>query len=72
MPHTHYPGERVHKTQTFERLFGTLNPVFPEITPLESKGDRPLQMNFEAELNALIFFHLGATTSFSTLLEVAR
>jgi hypothetical protein len=58
MPHTYYPGEKVHKTQTFERLFSTLKPIFPAVTPLGSKGDRPLQMDFESELNALIFFHL--------------
>ncbi len=58
MPHTYHPGESVHKTLTFERLFGSLSPVLPEITPLASKGNRPLQMNFEEELNALIFFHL--------------
>lgn len=58
MPSTYHPGEKVHKTFTFERLFGTLNPMFSKLTPLVSKGDRPLQMNFEAELNALIFFHL--------------
>lgn len=58
MPYTYHRGEKVHKTLTFERLFGALNPVFPEVTPLVSKGDRPLQMNFNEELNALIFFHL--------------
>jgi hypothetical protein len=58
MPHAYYPGEKVHKTQTFERLFSTLKPIFPTVTPLGSKGDRPLQMDFESELNALIFFHL--------------
>ena len=54
MPFTYHPGEKIHKTLTFERIFGALSPVFPEITPLVSKGDRPLQMNFEKELNALI------------------
>ena len=58
MPYTYHPGEKIHKTLTFERLFGALNPVFSEITPLESKGNRPLQMNFEEELDALVFFHL--------------
>ena len=72
MPFTYHPGEKIHKTLTFERIFGTLSPVFPEITPLVSKGDRPLQMNFEKELNALIFFHLEEHDSARHLIQTLQ
>ena len=72
MPFTYHPGEKIHKTLTFERIFGALSPVFPEITPLVSKGDRPLQMNFEKELNALIFFHLEEHDSARHLIQTLQ
>ncbi len=38
--------------------------------PLETLGNRPLQMNFEHQLKALIFFHLEEHTSGRHLLQV--
>lgn len=38
--------------------------------PLEARGNRPLQMDFEQQLNALVFFHLEEHTSGRHLLQV--
>jgi hypothetical protein len=40
------------------------------VTPLKARGDRPLQMTFEDQLKALIFFHLEEHTSAQHLLQV--
>ena len=40
------------------------------MVPLESRGERPLQMTFEDQLKALIFFHLEEHTSAQHLLQV--
>jgi len=40
------------------------------MTPLESRGDRPLQMSFDEHLRALVFFHLEEHTSAQHLLQV--
>ncbi|MGK5095449.1 IS4 family transposase [Deltaproteobacteria bacterium TL4] len=72
MPYTFHRGEKVPKTLTFERLFDALNPVFPRVTPLAPKGNRPLQMYFEDELNALIFFHLEEHDSARHLIQTLQ
>jgi hypothetical protein len=69
MPYIFHRGEKVPKTPTFERLFGALNPIFARVTPLAPKGNRPLQMYFEDELNALIFFHLEEHDSARHLIQ---
>jgi hypothetical protein len=49
-----------------------LDPVLKylsDITPLTSKGDRPLQLSFEHQLKALIFFHLQEFDSGRELLQ---
>jgi hypothetical protein len=40
------------------------------MTPLESRGNRPLQMSFDEHLRALVFFHLEEHTSAQHLLQV--
>ena len=42
------------------------------MTPLMSQGNRPLQMKFENQLNALIYFHLEEHTSGRHLLQVLK
>ena len=40
------------------------------MTPLEARGNRPLQMTFEDQLKALVFFHLQEHKSAQHLLQV--
>ena len=72
MPYTYHPGERVHKALTFERLYHSAGRILPRITPLESRGNRPLQMSFDEELKALIFFHLEEHDSTRHLIQVLK
>ncbi|MCI5165007.1 MAG: hypothetical protein D3903_02690 [Candidatus Electrothrix sp. GM3_4] len=39
---------------------------------MESRGNRPLKMTFEDQLNALIFFHLEEHTSVRHLVQIYR
>ena len=51
---------------------GMLAPVLKRFKPetiLESRGDRPLQMTFDDQLKALIFFHLEEYSSGRELLQ---
>ena len=43
-----------------------------KIQPLESLGNRPLQMSFEDHLKALVYFHLEEHTSAQHLLQVLK
>lgn len=45
-------------SQTYENYIKPLQKIIPSVPLLESKGDRPLKMEFEDQLNSLIFFHL--------------
>lgn len=57
------------KTRAFQKLLAPAQKRFPEIAPLQSRGDRPLQMTFEEQLNALVYFHLEEFTSGRHLLQ---
>ena len=72
MPYTYHPGQRVHKSVTFERLYRPISQILPQITPLESRGNRPLQMDFEDELKSLIFFHLEEHNSARHLIQALK
>jgi hypothetical protein len=44
--------------------------ILSHTPPLEAKGDRQLQMIFEHQLKALIFYHLEEYSSGSHLVQV--
>jgi hypothetical protein len=44
----------------------------PKVPALESRGDRPLKMSFEDQLNALIFYHLEEHVSGRHLIQVLK
>ena len=46
------------KALAFKKLLAPARKQFSTIAPLESRGDRPLQMTFDEQLNALVYFHL--------------
>jgi hypothetical protein len=66
MPHTFDPNKR--HVPSFRELLEPVREIFPPT--LESRGNRPLQMSFEEQLNALIFFHLEEHTSGRHLIQV--
>ncbi len=57
------------KTRAFKKLLAPARKQFPTIAPLDSRGDRPLQMTFDEQLNALVYFHLEEFASGRHLLQ---
>jgi hypothetical protein len=72
MPYTIEPQAKKpewKKPVTFKKLTQPLKDLWQNIPPLESRGNRPLQMTFEDQLQALIYFHLEEHTSGRHLLQ---
>ena len=46
--------------------------ILPDTPPLESRGDRPLKLLFENQLNSLIYYHLFENESGRDLLQKLR
>ena len=72
MPYTFEPEPKKPKRKkpaTFKKLTKPLEDLLQNISPLEARGDRPLQMNFQDQLDALIYFHLEEHTSGRDLLQ---
>ena len=58
------------KAKTFKKFWKPIKNILPETPPLVSRGDRPLQMTFEDQLKALVFFHLEEHNSGTHLVDV--
>jgi hypothetical protein len=71
MPLTVEPWRR-REIPPFRELVAPLGGVMEHITPLASRGNRPLQMTFEDQLHALIYFHLEEHTSGRHLLQALK
>jgi hypothetical protein len=69
MPHT-LNRQRKANVPSFDQLYLPLDHAKIGMPPLEARGHRPLQMTFDDQLNALIFFHLEEHTSARHLLQV--
>jgi hypothetical protein len=75
MPYTIKPKtkkQRRRKTPSFKKLTKPVNDLMPNITPLNARGNKPLQMTFEDELNALIYYHLEEHSSGRHLLQTLK
>ncbi len=74
MPLIFEPNDKEHSkkfdSQAFHRFINPISAILPKTPVLESRGDRPLQMTFEDQLKALIFFHLEEHTSARHLVQV--
>jgi hypothetical protein len=70
MPYTMEPQHRKKKALSFHQLTKPLRKILKKITPLLARGNRDLQMTFEDQLNALIYFHLEEHSSGRHLLQV--
>ena len=71
MPRTMKPC-RKNKAISFRKLTKPLRKILAEITPLLSRGNRKLQMTFEDQLNALIYFHLEDHDSGRDLIQASE
>lgn len=72
MPHTLYPKNKKTKAPSFYELTSPLQEIIETTKPLVARGNRPLQMTFEDQLNALIYFHLEEHTSARHLLQALK
>ena len=70
MPHTFHPQGKEQDAPSFRELWKPVENVFIGMPPLEARGNRPLQMDFEHQLKALVFYHLEEHTSGRHLLQV--
>ena len=57
------------KSRAFKLLLAPIFERFKSRNQLESRGYRPLQMSFDDQLKALIFYHLEEFSSGSELLQ---
>ena len=69
MPYHWTPGQK-KKHRTYPKLMQSINDTLPDITPLTSGSNRPLQMTFEDQINILVYFHLEEHQSGRHLLQV--
>ena len=70
MPRTFVPLKSIkNHVLSFYKLYKPIRDAIPTMPPLESRGNRPLQMSFEEHLKAMIFFHLQEHTSAQHLLQ---
>ncbi|KAB2836606.1 MAG: hypothetical protein F9K48_01395 [Candidatus Brocadia sp.] len=63
MPHTFDPQDKRENTPSFHELWQPVETVFIDMPPLEARGYKPLQLNFEHQLKSLVFYHLEEHTS---------
>jgi len=71
MPRSFEPYQRKFRSNSsFFQLLQPVGDVIPETPVLESRGDRPLKMTFEDQLNTLVFFHLEEHVSARHMLQV--
>ena len=71
MPHPFGPYNKV-RSPSFHALYHPVEKILKKTPVLKSKGDRPLQMSFEDQLKALIFYHLEDHSSGRHLLQVLK
>jgi len=62
--------KKTYDSPTFNQLWKPLHAILPKAPPLESGSNRPLQLDFEHQLKALVFFHLEEHDSAQHLLQV--
>jgi hypothetical protein len=71
MPYTINPFQ-IKNAPSFCQLYRPIEKAMIGMPPLIARGNRPLQMTFEDQLKALIFFHLEEHTSAQHLIQVLQ
>ena len=69
MPYTIKSLRKNQAIPSFHKLLVPVYKILPHTPSLEAKGDRPLKMEFEHQLKALIFYHLEEYTSGRHLIQ---
>ena len=69
MPQRFYPDDSKCPAPTFDELLKPIENALATAHPLVARGNRPLQMNFEQQLRALVYFHLEEHVSGRHLIQ---
>lgn len=69
MPYTINSLSKKQGSPSFHELLAPIRNILDHTPPLVAKGNRPLQMNFEQQLKALILYHLEEHSSGRHLLQ---
>jgi hypothetical protein len=69
MPHSFDPFKKPNKLE-FYAFFQPVIEAMSQMSALNARGNRPLQMSFEEHLRALVYFHLEEHHSAQHLLQV--
>jgi hypothetical protein len=72
MPYAWMPGTLKKQHDTYFKMMLPVNNTLPDLTPLTSGCNRPLQMTFEDQINILVYFHLEEHHSGRHLLQVLK
>ena len=72
MPHSVDPSQAKLSSSSFKMFYQPIKDILPYVPVLESRGDKPLQMTFEDQLRALVFFHLEEHDSARHLIQVLK
>jgi hypothetical protein len=70
MPRWFNPKDRRQNPPSFSQFSRPIKNLFPGMPPLEARGNKKLELDFEQQLNALILFHLDEHVSGSHLLQI--
>jgi hypothetical protein len=71
MPRTFNPLEKLRSVSYFE-FFQPIVDAMKSMPELQSRGNRPLKMSFEEQLQVLVFFHLQEYTSAQHLIQILK
>lgn len=69
MPYDFIPDRVQYQRFSYNTFREPLKAVTGFVTELKARGDRPLQMTFEEQLDALIYYHLEENTSGRHLIQ---
>jgi len=70
MPRFYRSKLNKYEAPSFQKLWEPLERILRHVPLLKSRGDRPLQMDFEEQLKVLVFFHLEEHKSARQLIQV--
>lgn len=70
MPRIFHPHDKKQNILSFHELWQPVENVFISMPPLETRGNRPLQVTSKHQLKSFVFFHLEEHTSGRHLLQV--
>jgi len=72
MPYDFIPDRKQYRRFSYSAFREPLLETFGSVSELKARGDRPLQMTFEEQLDALIYFHLEEHTSGRHLIQTLK